>query len=168
MSRAIGGQENNTERGSQVMKKPGMMVAVMAILGLLLTTYSFGQTGMAGPRMGPRVKGPKKLNVQKMETISGEVVRVVKQAPKKENLPAQVLLRVQTDRDTVEVMMGPAWFLDQQTIKIAEGDKVEVKAARSDRPKGTVFTAVEVKKGDQTLVLRDATGAPLWGPQKKR
>jgi hypothetical protein len=151
------------------MKKLGMMVAVMAILGLAFTTYSFGQTGMPGWRVGPRTgpKAPKRLDPLKIEIITGEVVRVVKQAPKKENVPAQVLLRVQTDRDTVEVLMGPAWFLDQQTIKIAEGDKVEVKAARSDRPQGTVFTALEVKKGDQTLVLRDAKGAPRWGPQKK-
>jgi hypothetical protein len=53
--------------------------------------------------------------------------------------------------------------LDQQALKLAVGDQVEVKGVRVNRPRVSIFIAVEVRQGDQVLKLRDdATGRPLW------
>jgi hypothetical protein len=73
-----------------------------------------------------------------------------------------VHILVKTDKETVDVHLGPGWYIDNQDVKIMAGDKVEVKGSRvifQDKP---AIIAAEVKKGDEVLKLRDESGFPVW------
>ena len=47
-------------------------------------------------------------------------------------------------------------------VKIEPKDKVEIKGSRVTMQGQPVLIAAEVKKGDETLKLRDDAGIPLW------
>jgi len=60
------------------------------------------------------------------------------------------------------IHLGPAWFLDNQDIKLAVGDKVEVVGSKVKLGDENVIIARELRKGDDILVLRDKSGIPYW------
>jgi len=98
-----------------------------------------------------------------VETVSGEVVSVEPgghgQGP---NLGVQ--LELKTDKGTLEVHLAPAPYIEHQGMKIEPKDKIEVKGSRVAVGNKTLLLAAQVKKGDQTLKLRDDKGMPLWRP----
>ncbi len=101
-------------------------------------------------------------------TLAGTVTAINRRAPRKAGRPERVIMVLQTDQGAVKVHLGPADYVDQQALKLAPGDQVEVKGVQVKRLKATTFMAGEVKKGDQVLKLRDdATGRPLWLRGKK-
>jgi hypothetical protein len=71
-------------------------------------------------------------------------------------------LTVKTDKEEVPVHLGPLWYLENQDVKIAPKDKVEIKGSRVTVQEKPAIIAAEVKKGDQTLKLRDEAGVPVW------
>jgi hypothetical protein len=72
----------------------------------------------------------------------------------------QLLLR--TDTGTVEIHLGPTAFLTEKKVEIREGDTLEVSGSRVTIGESQVVLAREIRKGDSTWTLRDATGQPLW------
>jgi hypothetical protein len=78
-------------------------------------------------------------------------------------------LTLKTDAATIEVALGPAWFLAEQKVTLAAGDSVEVTGAKVAAREGDPsFVARLVKKGDTTLALRNEQGAPLWSKGPRR
>ena len=73
-----------------------------------------------------------------------------------------VHLTVKTDKETIPVHLGPAWYIENQEMKIAAKDKVEVKGSRITLKGKPALIASEVRKGDEVLILRDANGFPVW------
>jgi hypothetical protein len=73
---------------------------------------------------------------------------------------------LKTDKETIPVFLGPAWYIEEQRIKFEAKDKIEVKGSRMSIQEQPTIIAQEVKKGDKVLRLRDDKGAPLWiGPK---
>jgi hypothetical protein len=97
----------------------------------------------------------------KAETISGQVVSL-EQIAGRRGMGTGVVLKVSSGRDTFAVHLGPKWFLEEQKVKFAAGDAVEIKGVRTVRQGKDVFLAAEVKKGSDILKLRDEQGIPLW------
>lgn len=115
-------------------------------------------SGTAGKGGAARFFDPKSV-----ETLKGSVEQV-QRGPLMEGGKGNVVrLTLKTDKETLLVVLGPSFFVDQQPVKLAVGDQVEVKASRLTTARGTFMNAVEVKKGDQVLKLRDERGNPLWG-----
>jgi hypothetical protein len=52
--------------------------------------------------------------------------------------------------------------VEQQNVKCAAGDRVEVKGSRMTVRDEPLIVAAEVKKGDQVLKMRNANGEALW------
>ena len=96
-----------------------------------------------------------------VETIKGEVTNVESTAPMK-GMSAGVHLTVKTDKGDAAVQLGPAWYLDNQEVQLAKGDRVEVRGSRVSLDGQKVIIAADVKRGNDTLVLRDARGLPMW------
>ncbi len=72
-------------------------------------------------------------------------------------------LTVHTDNGAVDVELGPAWYVDQQGVRIKSGDRVAVVGARITVDHQPSVLAAEVRKGGDTLELRDVTtGVPKW------
>ena len=73
-----------------------------------------------------------------------------------------VHLMVKTDAGVVTVVLGPQAFLDRSQFTVAKGDQVEITGAKSELNGAPIVIAREIKKGDQTLALRDSQGIPKW------
>jgi hypothetical protein len=101
-----------------------------------------------------------------VETVSGEIVSLDKIAG-----PAgrgRVHATLKTDKgETVSVHLGPAWYVDNQSVTIKQGDKATVRGSRVGVDGKPVIIAAEVTKDGQTLRLRDDNGLPLWAGGRK-
>lgn len=98
--------------------------------------------------------GMQRFDPATVETGDGTIEKVVAQRG--------VHLVLKTAKETVEVALGPSWFIDNQEAKLQAGDSVSVRGSRG--PSGIV--AIDVKRGGETLTLRDDDGTPLWAAWK--
>jgi hypothetical protein len=154
-----------------MFKKLSLMLSILSLPALLLVSQGWSQQQTPLPGLGTPVPGraERHYNPQAVETLVGKVVSLNRMTPKRAGQPERVIMQLQTDKGNVKVFLGPADYIDQQVLKLAPGDQVEVKGIQMNRAKVTIFIAGAVKKGDQVLQLRDeATGRPLWGKGKKR
>ncbi len=81
----------------------------------------------------------------------------------------EVHLTIKTDNGTVDVRLGPVWYVDQQGIHIKAGDRVAIVGSRISIDHRPGVLAAEVRKGGDMLELRDVTtGAPRWQARAAR
>ncbi len=139
------------------------------VILLLILAFSFIYTAESSAQRGKGWRGGwgrgnpccRMYNPETSEKISGEVVSVDEIIRGRDGFYG-VHLAVKTDKETVTVHLGPGWYIEKQDTKIEAKDKVEIigsKILYDDKP---AIIAYEVKKGDDTLVLRDANGFPAW------
>jgi hypothetical protein len=147
-----------------MMKRLSLMAGILGVLAFLAAPPTGAQ--QQAPPSAP--KAAKLYNPQAVVTLAGKVTAINRRAPRKAGRPERMILVLQTDQGAVKVHLGPADYFDQQALKLAPGDQVEVKGVEVKRPKAATFIAGEVRKGDQVMQLRDeATGRPLWLKGKK-
>ena len=96
-----------------------------------------------------------------VEAVSGTVESVDTVKPMR-GMNYGVHLTLKTDRETLSVHLGPAWYIGRLDTKIQKGDVVEVKGSRVTVMGRPAIIAAEVKKGDALLKLRDEGGFPVW------
>jgi sporulation protein YlmC with PRC-barrel domain len=72
-----------------------------------------------------------------------------------------VQLKTADDRE-VMVHLAPHAFLKQQSIKLAEDDKIVVKGVPSSEMGRDPVVATEIRRGDTVISLRNADGTPAW------
>ena len=154
------------------MKKLVTLIVGMTVLslGMFVPSETLAQRGMMWKGSGGWGSGSpycRMFNPQTVETINGEVVSVDKLMPMK-GMNYGVHLTLRTDKETISVHLGPAWYIENQDIKIAPGDKIRVKGSRVTFEGKPALIAAEVKKGDEVLTLRDANGFPVWSGWKRR
>jgi hypothetical protein len=137
---------------------------VIGIAGFLFATDSFAQPMMkwrGSGGWGPGSQYGGMYNPNTVETITGEVVKIEQLTPMKV-MSYGVHLVVKTQKETVDVHLGPAWYIENQDVKITAGDKIEIKGSRITFQGKPVIIATEVKKGEEILKLRDEKGFPVW------
>lgn len=71
-------------------------------------------------------------------------------------------LRLKTGQETIDVPVGPSWFLTQNKISFDKGDQIEVTGSKVRFESADVLIAREIKKGEKTITLRNAQGIPVW------
>ena len=151
------------------MKKEGILTLCTSILALALVGAALaqggqgvmGSGGMSG-RMGGRMYDPKAVT-----TVRGEVVAVnIISGPR--GRYQGLHLNLKTASETVAVHLGPSWYFDQQKVSFAPKDNVEITGSLVTFEGKPAIIAAEVKKGGQTLKLRDANGIPVWAGQGRR
>lgn len=79
-----------------------------------------------------------------------------------------VFVLMQTGQDTVEVHLGPDWYLEDQGIDITPGSSLSVTGFRTQFNNQSRVMAAEIQYGDQVVQLRDADGSPVWMGQGVR
>lgn len=72
----------------------------------------------------------------------------------------QLLLRTQNGGVTVD--LGPAWYLESQGFTIMHGERLAVKGSVLKLKNSFFMIATCVRKGEQTYVLRNNSGKPIW------
>ncbi|MBZ0157050.1 MAG: DNA-binding protein [Alphaproteobacteria bacterium] len=96
-----------------------------------------------------------------VETIHGTITAIERIVPM-EGMSGGIHLLVKTDGGTLPVHLGPVWYIERLDIKLAKGDKVEVRGSRVTMAGKPTIVASEVKRGDTVLMLRDENGVPVW------
>ncbi len=136
----------------------GKSLAVAAVLvGLVL---SVGAIAQAGGGWGGRGGKGRMYDPTTVATVSGTVESV---AEVQMGRGQGVHVTVKTAEGSLEVDLGPSFYVDAQPVKLAAGDAVTVTGSKIMRGGSAVIIAAEVTKGGQVLKLRDsATGVPLW------
>jgi hypothetical protein len=116
----------------------------------------------------PASNTQKIYNPQTVETVQGTVLKV-HFVPMASGRGQGVHILLETQRESVQVHLGPDWFLASQNLAIQVGDQLEVVGSRVMLNGQDTIIASQVSKGEQTVTLRSQNGTPLWsGPQGKR
>ena len=147
-------------------------LTVLAIVLVFVFTATFASTepwkgkwrGSGG--WGPGTPYHQVYNPAAAETLTGEVVRIDKTVPMK-RMDYGIALVVKTDKETIPVLLGPGWYIERLDKPFAVGDKVEIRGVRTTFSGQPTIIAAEVKKDDQALVLRDASGIPVWAAWRR-
>jgi hypothetical protein len=100
-----------------------------------------------------------------VETLSGKIAEV-RRVPGPRS--AGIHLDLESGGKVVDVHLGPAWFVEEQSPKLQKGDEVEVTGSRVQLGGAQALIARSVKKGAEVLTLRDATGTPAWSRRGRR
>ncbi|MGZ5544981.1 MAG: DNA-binding protein [Limisphaerales bacterium] len=127
-------------------KRTKLIVMLMAMVAVLAASSTLAQ----------RNYDPKTV-----ETIEGKVLSIEKTTPAKKR-GYGVHLTLQTDKETIAVHLGPAWYIDNQTPKIEANNTITVTGSRVTIDGKPAIIAAQVKKGNEILKLRDENGVPMW------
>jgi hypothetical protein len=130
----------------------GLFVAALLFLGAAQTTPPTGQ-------------GSKMYDVKTETTITGTVESVeiiTGTGGRGRRGRGGTHLIVKTQTESIEVHVGPTAYLKEKGIVIAKGDAVEVLGSRVTIDNEPVLIARQIKKSDNTWILRDASGRPAW------
>jgi hypothetical protein len=146
------------------MKKLYLILGVLGLFAFALNAQAEAQMQPVPPPVtgSPLLKGGGGYNPATVMAVSGTVIAVNRSVPKKPNQQVRVRLDLQTPQGVVQVQLGPAAYVDQQPVKIAAGDAVEVTGSQATRGRKAQIIAAQVKKGNQVLQLRNEQGQPLW------
>jgi len=149
------------------MKKVAAWIIVVAAALVLNITFTQALFAQASQATGPVIENKWSLGVpgvihtsmtgeEAIVTETGKVRKVENMAGVKDGLQ----MRFTTDQGNKYVVyMGPKWFVNNQKLKFAAGDKVEVRGKKI----GTSIIATEISKGDWTMKLRnEEDGMPNW------
>lgn len=90
------------------------------------------------------------------EPASTFLVGTVKEVTHPDSYETHILL--ESKGQMQEVCLGDSRLLDENGLSPRVGDSVEVKGFTSGGTDGSLFIAINVKNGDRTLTLRDASG----------
>lgn len=145
------------------MKRAFWLVGVWIIIGLFFAAAAMAQPGRGRGwgGWGPGEPYGRMYNPATVETLSGEVTKVERFTPG-QGMGYGIHLVLKTAAETIDVHLGPTWYVDQQGLTFAAGDKLEVTGSRITYQGKPAVIASEVKKGDKVLKLRDAQGIPAW------
>ncbi len=145
------------------MKLPRALVSLAVTLSLLnaVNAFAAGPAWRGSGGWGPGAAFGRLYDPKTVETVNGEVTRIDKIVPMRGMSPG-VHLALKTDGGPVDVHLGPEWFLVNQDVRIAPGDRLEVKGSKVTIGGKPAIIASEIVKGDETLKLRNETGIPVW------
>src|SRR6185436_922800 len=73
-----------------------------------------------------------------------------------------VQLTIGAGEQSFEVVVAPKDWLDGKQVVFRTGERIEIVGARSDHGSTNSIVAREIHTADQTIVLRDNQGRPLW------
>ncbi|ACK69974.1 hypothetical protein PCC7424_1534 [Gloeothece citriformis PCC 7424] len=101
-------------------------------------------------------------NPNTVETLTGEVISI-NSFPSGRGMSQGLHLQLQTGNQIVDVHLGPQWYLENQDLQIQPQDTITVTGSKIDNfNQQPNLIAAEIKKGNQTLMLRDNQGIPVW------
>jgi len=136
-------------RCSQTKPSSGLQakIAAIAIICAVSLVAPYAQ-GASSP----------KYDLQTEAKLKG-VVEEVRLPPSAKEI---VHLLVNTGTDTVDVYLCPKSFLDDIGASFTKGDQITLTGSKVKQGDADLILAREVVKGNDTLVLRDAKGNPVW------
>jgi hypothetical protein len=125
-----------------------------AFLTLLFAATASGQKSQANPASLP------KYDLHTEAKMKG-TVEELKLPPKGSEKDAAHLL-MKSGTDSVDVYLCPKSFFDDMGMGFSKGDEIALTGSKVKQGEVDLVLAREVVKGNDTFVLRDAKGDPVW------
>lgn len=123
--------------------------------------------GLAHGATAQRRGHPQLYDPRTVETVTGQVTAV--ERVERDGHPRPGLhVTLEVGGQTLPIRLGPAWYLAQEGLTPALGDRLTVKGSRVSVGGAPVVIAAEVTRGERTVVLRDQRGLPRWGRRAAR
>lgn len=145
--------------------KPSSRLVIIA--GLLIATPALSQDREPYESVTQSAKLFDEKNVQR---IRGTVADIETVKPMADAAPF-LSLKLKTSRNTVDVHLGPKWYMDEQAVslEIRRGTPLEVLGSPARLNGRDVFIASEVRQteGAKHLRLRHKDGSPVWAASEK-
>ena len=107
--------------------------------------------------------GTPKYDSQTETTVKGTVEEL--KLPAKANEIAHLM--VKSGAETFDVYLCPKSFLDDVSLSFTKGEEIAVTGSKVKLDEADMVLAREVAKGNDTVMLRDPKGVPVWNWQKK-
>jgi hypothetical protein len=103
---------------------------------------------------------PPKYDLQTEVKIKGTIEEV--KLPPKGSEKEIVHLLVKSGTESADVYLCPKSFFDDMGMDFTKGDEITLTGSKVKQGEAEFVLAREVVKGNNTFVLRDAKGAPVW------
>jgi hypothetical protein len=130
-----------------------MMKAITRVMTMI--AFAVGLLGI------PDARAQHDYDAKTVETIGGKVLSVERTTPaNRRGYWVDVML--QTEKETIAVQLGPAWYIDKQTPRIEANDTISVTGSRVTMDGKPAVIAADVTRGNELLKLRDDHGIPVW------
>jgi hypothetical protein len=140
-------------------------ISFLGVLMIAIAVLTLGAASALAQRgMG---QGAGRMYDTATETTVKGTVEEVKQVSGPRGGPGGTHLILKTDKETLEVHLGPTTFLEKEKFTFAKGDQIEVTGSKVKIGATDALLAREVKKGDKTLTLRNAQGIPAWSSGRR-
>jgi hypothetical protein len=102
-----------------------------------------------------------------VETVTGEIAAVERVTAKRRGWGQGVHAELSTSDGTLNVHLGPAWYLDNQEEQLEAGTEVEVTGSMVEVDGVTQMIAAEVRMGDTVVMFRNEAGYPNWAAWRR-
>jgi len=86
--------------------------------------------------------------------------------PPKGNEKEVIHLTVKGDTEAEDIYLCPESFLKDMGVTFVKGDSIGFTASKVKQNGTDLLLAREVVRGNETLVLRDDKGVPVWTPHR--
>jgi hypothetical protein len=131
-----------------------VMFFVVFLVGAYVASADVRQWAYETPI--PLGEGSEFTGSEAMITMTGTVKKIEPMRGVKDGMQMQFIAE---EGGKWIVYMGPKWFVENQKIKFAAGDKVEVRGKKT----GAAIIASEISKGEWTMRLRnEEDGQAVW------
>jgi hypothetical protein len=114
----------------------------------------------------PDTLAQRDYDAKTVETIEGKVLSIEKTTPAKRR-GYWVDLMLESGNEIIPVHLGPAWYVDKQTLRIEANDTITVSGSRVTMEGKPAMVAADITKGNEFLKLRESNGIPVW-PTRNR
>lgn len=96
------------------------------------------------------------------ESIVGQVISIDTLTPMR-GMGRGIALKLKTEREDIEVQLGPAWYILFQDMSLQVNDNnIEVRGYRTMMNNRPVIMASKLVRRSKVLLLRDEDGIPYW------
>jgi hypothetical protein len=137
-------------------------LGVLLAFGLISATPSLAQPD--ADVWGAKGQYCRMYDPRTVETVSGEVSVVRKFNPPGKGASG-VRFTLITKQGSIEAILGPSWYVDNQNFKIAPHDQLTVKGSQVAVAGKPTLIVTEVIRDGKTWKLRHKSGMPVWAPE---
>jgi hypothetical protein len=127
-----------------------LMLFVTLVVGPPASSQKKQPSGPIGP----------KYDLQAETKIKGTVDEV--KLPPKGSEKEIAHLQVKDGTNSIDVYLCPKTFLDDMGMSFTKGDEITMTGSKVKQGDADLFLVREIVKGNDTFVLRDPKGGPVW------
>ena len=127
---------------------------VRSVLFFAMVGVTANLTAQIAPEFVP------KYDLKAEMKVKGTVEELKLPAKGREKQSAHLI--VKNEAEMIDVFLCPEAFLKDMGVSFAKGDAIALTGSKVRSGNADLILAREVVKGNDTLVLRDGKGVPVW------